>query len=201
METQPPASPVARQDNREPFCNQSSSEWRRPGKQTSLAEPVIAPAAAYPEYVKELADAQEIRLASIEARAASVVTVSGTLVTLLFALTSLVTRVTTFRLPPAATGWLIAAVAAFLISGGASIIANLPQRVWALDPALMREELWDRWGSAGDSPAEKITATRLAQWQASRQLAQLKARLLILAVSAQIVAVGCVAVGALRILT
>jgi len=190
-----------RADNREPFCNKEAVEWRAANEQADVALPDSpAAAAVYPGYIKELSEAQEAKLAAIESRAASVVTVSGALVTLVFAFTSVATGVTSYRPPPAARGWLIAAVTAFLVSGAASIAANMPRRVWAPEPDTMAKELWERWDSPGDIPIEKVTATRLAQWQATRGLTQMKARLLITAISTQIVAVGCVALAALAIL-
>ncbi len=62
----------------------------------------------------------------LEDRAQSVVTSSGTLTTLLFALAALVTKVEGFTLPIAATWLLLAAVTAFLVTIAAALIASAP---------------------------------------------------------------------------
>src|SRR5438874_11264301 len=108
METSVPPASKPRVDNREPFCQekgfeylgthdapQSVPETARVAPDAPPAVPETASASTvYPEYVKQLLDGQEAKLVSVESRGGSVVTVSGTLVTLLLGIASLVTHLT-----------------------------------------------------------------------------------------------------------
>jgi hypothetical protein len=191
-----PADPP--KDNRDPFCNAGFQEFlttkkTQPSQGASTAETV------YSEYVKELASAQDSKRAAIESKAGSVVTASSGLVTLVFAFTAVAAGATPHRLPSSAKDWLAAAIVGFVISGVLAIAVTVPQPVRALDPEVMAVELWDRWDKTADVPIEKVTATRLAQWAATWKLTQRKAMFLSGAYGAQVIAVACLATGALII--
>src|ERR1700761_1725868 len=80
----------------------------------------------YGDYIKSLVDAEIGRKTSLEQRGAGVVTTSGTLVTLLFALIGVITAAKNFSLPTPAHGYLGAAVILFAIAVGVGLTANLP---------------------------------------------------------------------------
>src|SRR5215212_326740 len=72
---------------------------------------------AYGEFVKDELAAQDQRKASFEQRGLAVITTSGTLVTLLFALSALATKDSqTFALPDAARRWLNGALVFFFLA-------------------------------------------------------------------------------------
>src|ERR1035438_5945734 len=78
-------------------------------------KPVVPPSPpgggdVYGAYIKSLLDYELARQSGLEARASTVVTTAGALVTLLFGLVAVITGAARFRLPGAAHGWLIAAV-------------------------------------------------------------------------------------------
>lgn len=200
METSVTQVDEGRTDNREPFCKEGSFEYRAAPDAPQAVPEKASASTVYPDYVKQLLDGQESKLASVESRGGSVVTVSGTLVTLLLGIASLVTRLTTYTPSPSAKHLLAAAAVAFLLAGLSAIGTYVPWRVWALDPSAMTEQLWERWDAAGDIPVEKVTATRLAQWKAARQLTQRKAVFLMVAVATQVVGVVLAALSAVMTL-
>jgi len=77
------------------------------------------------------------------------------------------------------------ALAAIVAIGG-----NYPFKVWAVSPKELPEQLWQRWETPGDRPAEKVTATRMDQWKSARALTKRKADLLAWAIAVQVAAVG-----------
>jgi hypothetical protein len=194
--TAAPADPPA--DNRVPFCSAGFQEFLGVRK-TVPPQAVDAMDTVYSEYVKELASTQDSKLLAVESKASSAVTVSGGLVTLVFAFATVVVGATPHRLSVSAKGWLAGAIIGFVVSGVLAIAVAVPQRVRALDPEVMAVELWDRWGKKDDVPIEKVTATRIAQWAATRKLTQRKAKFLYGVYGAQAIAVACLAIGTLII--
>jgi uncharacterized membrane protein len=78
--------------------------------------------------------AQDARKASFEQRGLAVVTTSGVLVTLLFALAGLSTEAKqTFALPQNARAWLAAALVAFVLAAAAALATNLPLSYQAVE--------------------------------------------------------------------
>lgn len=81
----------------------------------------------YGEFAKDELAAQDQRKASFEQRGLAVITTSGALVTLLFALAALSTKESqTFVLPDRARGWLEAALVSFFFAAVAALITNVP---------------------------------------------------------------------------
>lgn len=77
----------------------------------------------YGDFIKDELDVQDQRKASFEQRGLAVITTSGVLVTLLFALAALSTkRATTFVLPHAARTWLFVALVLFFLSALAALL-------------------------------------------------------------------------------
>src|SRR5881275_3569439 len=107
METSVPQASEPRVDNREPFCKEGSFEYRVAPDAPQAVPETASASTVYPEYVKQLLDGQEAKLASVEGRGGSVVTVSGTLVTLLLGIASLVTHLTTYK-PSSSAKYLLA---------------------------------------------------------------------------------------------
>jgi hypothetical protein len=183
-------------DNRRPFAMTRTLRT----SQAPTGASTMQATEAYASFVKELLDDQNERLAAAEDRGRSVITLSGTMVTLLFAFAAVVTRVQTYQ-PSQTVIWLLAlAAAAFLIAAVAAIGTYAPRRTTALDPDAMRRELWERWGHPDDAPVEKTTATRLALLTAARKLTRTKTAWLLVAVAGQVVAIAILAAAIFTIL-
>ena len=156
----------------------------------------------YAAYFKELEDGQETRKTTLESRAAGLVAVSGTLVTLLLALAGLGTKANaTFKLTDASRDWLEAALVAFMVSSLLAILVGAPLVYRAVLASGMRWIINNAW--AGDTPenaALRIAATRANTLGWNKRVNDIKAALLRLALIAQVIAVVFIAVAALKIL-
>jgi hypothetical protein len=145
------------------------------------------------DFVGELLTAEEKRRESLEARGSAVITVSGALVTLLLALTALVTRQHSFILPAQARVGLTFAVVAFVVAALLSIATYVPQPTRIADAAGLRSVMPTIWERDSEFWRKKIIATRLAQLEALQASNDRKAGALLGAVAAQVAAAGFLA--------
>jgi hypothetical protein len=156
------------------FCSDPGGKvWRATTAPTAKGDPEETK--EYAAFVKELLDAEDKRGDSMETRAIAVITASGTLVTLLLALAALGTRIDTVRIPVAALVFAGISAGLFAASACSAMLAVTPSRAWGLKPDCLKTELWQRWADADDDALAKITATRLALWETSNKLTQMKA--------------------------
>jgi hypothetical protein len=103
----------------------------------------------YGAYITSQVDYERSRQASLEARASTVVTTAGTLVTLLFGLVAVITGASGFKLPGAAHGWLIAAVILFVVAIGLAVtVAVIPLRYGQVDFTQGPAQLWQETATA-----------------------------------------------------
>ena len=150
-------------------------------------------------FVDDMLKAEESRSSSIESRGQAVVSISGTLVTLLLALASLVTRGRGFVLPSSARNLLAAAVVAFAASVAAAVFSIVPRRSKTIDPTTFKDEAWNLWNTPATAPAE-LMATRLNLHRELYNLNARKVRALIVAVGGLVSAVVLLTTAALDIL-
>ena len=115
----------------------------------------------YPDFVKELLAAEDKRRESLESRGMAVITVSGTLVTLLLGLAALVTSRQGFVLQGSARAFLVAAVVAFVVAAVFAISTYIPQPARITDPADLAKTLPGLWNKGEDFAQQKTTATRI----------------------------------------
>ena len=146
--------------------------------------------AAIADFIAELVRAEDERRESLDARGSTVISVSGTLVTLLLGLAALVTKAQTFVLPDPARQRLTFAVIAFVVAVLLAIATYVPQPARITDPAALARLLPDLWERTDDFAAKKVTATRLEQLASLQAANDRKALVLLAAVSAQVVAVA-----------
>lgn len=117
---------------------------------------------AYGAFINDELEIQDKRKASFEQRGLAVITTSGTLVTLLFALAALSTKQQqTFVLPEAAREWLLFALACFLLAAVAAVITNAPLKYEAVVAADIRARLKESPMRSADEAAKDIALTRL----------------------------------------
>ena len=148
----------------------------------------------YGDFVKDELEAQEKRKASFEQRGLAVITTSGALVTLLFALAALSTRESaTFTLPDSARTWLSLALVLFFISAMAALISNLPLIYQAARPDKMRERLREKPVRDAAAAARDVAFTRLDALESAKRLNGFKGWVLASAMLFEALAVGCVA--------
>jgi len=170
-------------------------------------DPRLAPVAdsqaeqtVFPDYVKELATTEDARRASLEARGASVITSSGALVTLLFALSALATKQQSFVLSSGPRKLLAVATVAFVIGAMLAIGTYVPRRTRLTDPVQLARQLPELWKHDNDFARKKTAISRLVELADSQRVNDVKAGLLVAAVAFQVIGVLLVAVSVLVIL-
>ena len=151
----------------------------------------------YTDFVKSLVDAEASRKSSIESKGISVITTSGTLVTLLFGLVAVVTSHSSFTLPVAAHGWLVAAVLAFVVAAALAILVSFPLPYGQTD--LTVNLLRDWWGDSESVADAAVVQLRLDQLAAARRMNVLKVTVLCLASGAELVGLIMLTVAVIRI--
>ncbi len=184
-----------------------TEEWgkdRRGGGQEE-AEQVTEPAKSgifdYDELLKDELAAEDARKDSLEARGVAVVTTSGALVTLLFALSALSTEEqATYELSDFASVVLAIALVLFV---GAAIVALLINRPMDYIGAKVDdiEKLLNAESPSGSEQARKDVAfARLTELRSARQINGRKADLLLRAMGLEVAAVVAVGVAVVSIL-
>jgi hypothetical protein len=142
-----------------------------------------------------LAELESARVAanSVQSRGLAVISTAGTLVTLLFGLSALVTKAQDFVLPSAATWPLSLAAVLLVLAAMAGLVTNAPRRsdvmkLSALHPLVEG----DLWHVPAFHAKQEIARTRLAMAENARTLNQRMARFLAAAIGLEIAGVACV---------
>lgn len=154
----------------------------------------------YASYYEALVKGQDERKSSLEQRGLAVITTSGTLATLLFGLVAITTKTNDFRLPVQASGPLAVALTAFVAAALLALIANAPLRYENVRVSDPQEELWDHWDKNRDDALQRITGTRLKVFRNAQTTNDLKAKFLVAALSAEVIAVVAVGLAVREIL-
>jgi hypothetical protein len=160
----------------------------------------VSDEAVFPDFVKDLLTVEDKRRDSLEARGSSMITASAALVTLLVALGAFVTNRRDFKLPDATRAPLSVAVVAFVVAAVLGIATYIPQPARMTDPVALSDLLPEYWPKGNDFAQKKITVTRLEQLATLQKANDWKARALLAAVVAQLVAVGALAWAVLGLL-
>jgi hypothetical protein len=156
----------------------------------------------YFDWIKALTEEQEARKEKLEARGVAVVTVSGTLVTLLFGLAALATRATsTYTLPNVARDLLYVALILFGVSAVLAILTNIPILYEDVDPQdVLLATSDDYWQDSEADAEQRIAVTRANNLIWNSKANTLKAVILVSAVVVQIAAVVFVALAVAEVL-
>jgi hypothetical protein len=152
----------------------------------------------YADYVKSLVDAETARKTSLEQRGVGVVTTSGTLVTLLFALVGVITAAKNFSLPAPAHGYLGASVILFAIAVGVGLAANLPMFYKEAEPTA--DELSSIWNYNDQGAQAFVISTRLTILSSYRHANTVKGWLVMAAGLAELAAVIMLVLAVLSII-
>lgn len=187
--------------NRESFCPDPNVGYMGIDEQANLPrQDQVGDTKPYATFILELHKIEEARVARMDTRAASVITTSGTLVTLLLALAGLATRTESFVIPVPAIVLAGAAVVLFGCAALGAVWAMIPRQVQLLDPSCLGEQLWNRWAGETDDSIAKTAATWLALWSTLQTLTQKKAKPLVAAGICQVVAVFTLVISVVVIL-
>lgn len=150
--------------------------------------------AEFATYVQQLATEQDARKASIEQRGLAVVTTSGTLVTVLFALVALLTKTPEYKLPVQAHGTLGLALVLFVVAAVLAVLTNVPLAYRGADLSDPQSALWDHWSKDRGYALQRITATRVVVAARAQAVNGVKAWLLLAAITAEVAAILVLAV-------
>jgi hypothetical protein len=170
-----------------------------PFTKSSPAAPAPDEGVIYGAYIKSLLDHEQDRKSALEAKASAVITTSGALITLLFGLIAAVTGATGFTLPAASRDWLIAAVLLFVVATALGIAtANIPVPYGqaAFDGAALAQA----WTHPASAARENVARAQLDLIPVAAKKNDLKARLIVAAASAELLALGALAVAVIIIL-
>ena len=150
--------------------------------------------AIYQALVKDLVAAEDARRTSLESRAMTVVTVSGTLVTLLLALSSAIGGKDQPAIPGTARGFVVAASAVFFVAAVLAISTYAPRSFAPYDIPALCAELAAGWQEPADAGLRKDVTERLEQLRLLQTGNNSRGTLLILALAAQVLAIAQVAI-------
>ncbi len=132
-----------------------------------------------------------MRKASLEGRGLSVVTASGTIVTLLFGLVAVLTAGKDFVLPDLARDLLLVALIGFGVAWVLGVLSNIPLNYQNVD--IEDGDFWRWWGEPNTKGFERIAATRLGLLRVAQRKNDIKGKVVIWAVAAEVLAVVALA--------
>jgi hypothetical protein len=146
--------------------------------------------AAYGQLIVDQLTEERNRKISLEARGVTVITTSGTLATLLFALTAGLTAAAKVKLPESAKLPLLLALVAFVIAALSGLATNVPLRYRETTPqGLARLVDAKYWTAPPEVGQLRVAAARVTVIAATRSANGLKVVFLIVAVFAEFLAV------------
>ena len=148
-------------------------------------------------YARLIADQlteERSRKSSLEARGVTVITTSGTLATLLFALTAGLTAASSFKLPTDAKLPLLLAIIAFVVAAMCGLGTNVPLIYREPSPQGLAKLVNARyWTAPAPIGQLRVAAAQVTALNAARVANKLKVRLLLSAAGAELLAVAFLA--------
>jgi hypothetical protein len=148
--------------------------------------------ASYGQLIADQLSEERSRKSTLEARGITVISTSGALATLIFALTAGVTASTGFKFPSSVRVPLILTLVAFVLAAICGLVSNAPLRFKEPTTRALAALIDARYWSA----PEDIGQLRVAEVQvkiltAARAANQLKVRLLLAAILFELLAIAC----------
>jgi uncharacterized membrane protein (DUF106 family) len=169
-------------------------EVPEPGKRANPDQPKPGHE-AYSDYIKDEYDAEADRKNSLEQRGIGVITTSGTLVTLVFALVAVVIGGEHFRLPHEAHIPLYLAIGFFIAAILTAIFTNVPRKFQRVDPNELDTVVkTSRWADSSSDAIRNVAATRLTELKSAQQRNQQTAKVLMVAMLCEVIAICSVGV-------
>jgi hypothetical protein len=155
---------------------------------------------AYSAFIKTELEAQKERKASLEQRALNVITTSGVLVSLLFGLAAVITSQEGFVLSDRARDWLAGALFFFVGAALAALVVNAPLRYRYVRADDLVKGLNERWGDSLRSAERTVARTRVDLYRVHLAKNQLKGKILLGAMGAEVVGIACLAYAVLVVM-
>jgi hypothetical protein len=155
----------------------------------------------YARYAEAELELQHARRDSLEKRGLSVVTTSGALVSLLFGLVAVLIGAKNYVLPDAARSWLYAALGLFFIAAVGALVTNAPLRYLTVKPEDLLEAANNRWADSAEVAQRMVFITRVKVMGDTKRKNDLKGKVLLAAMAAEVLAVGCVAMAVRLVIT
>jgi hypothetical protein len=152
----------------------------------------------YADFIKSMLDAEDSRKSSLEQRGIGIITTSGTLVTLLFGLTTAITGAKTFTFPTAARDWLTPAAILFVAAAAAGIVVNVPLFYGKIEVG--RADLEPVWHDDAPDARAAVAAMRLERVHAAQGVNNVKAWILVIGALLELAAVAMLTVGIINII-
>ena len=176
-----------------PSANVSGGR-RKPAAVTGTDAATPSGYETYGAFVKDELEAQDKRKASFEQRGLAVITTSGALASLLFALTALSTKQSdTFVLPHTAQNWISTALGLFFASAIAALVTNVPLGYAAVKADEIRARLKEEPARSAERAAKDVALTRVRALASAKKTNGIKGWALLFALALEVLAVGCVA--------
>ena len=157
--------------------------------------------AVYGPILSEMVKAQDVRKTSIEQRGIAVVTTSGTLVTLLFGLVSVLTKDSSFHLPRPSRLWLSVSLPLFIASVVLALAVNVPFSYRDFLIAGLKKQLPSEWHGGKDEAEGRVAETRLEILEHNQRINNFKGWILAVAFLFEVLAVSAVALAVYPILS
>lgn len=152
---------------------------------------------AYSAFIEAELKNERDRRTSLDARGLAIVTTSSGIITLIFALSALVTG-PDFKISDAGRNWLISSLVGFILSGVVGIAANANMfgyRVASIDT--LRKMLTEHWKDSEPSAKNVSSTLHVQTLQSLRRGNDTKVYILTLGLSLQAVAITLLAVAIL----
>jgi hypothetical protein len=150
--------------------------------------------AAYGKLIADQLTEERSRKTSLETRGIAVITTSGTLATLLFALTAGLTAASSFKLPADAKLPLLLSLVAFVIAAMTGLATNVPLIYREPTPQALAKLVDARyWTGPATIGQVRVAAAQVSVLSAARVANNLKVRLLVAAAGAELFAVAFLA--------
>jgi hypothetical protein len=141
------------------------------------------------DYVEEQVELEEKRRASLESRGVGVITVSSTLVTLLFGIAAVVTKSQNFAATEDVRQRLSLALVLFAASSVIAIGTTVPLAIHSVDASALLPEIKALWSKDPEAVRKTTTATRIADLASVQRVNTIKSYVLLAAVAVQVFAV------------
>ena len=152
----------------------------------------------YADFIKSMLDAEDSRKSSLEQRGIGIITASGTLVTLLFGLTTAITGAKTFTFPAPARDWLTPAAILFVAAAAAAVAVNVPLFYGKIE--VDRADLEPAWHDDAPDARAAVADMRLKRWHAAQGVNSVKAWILVVGAVLELAAVAMLTVGIIDII-
>jgi hypothetical protein len=119
----------------------------------------------------------------------------------LFGLVAVLTGTKNYVLPDSARSWLYAALGLFFIAAVGALVTNAPLRYLTVKPEDLLEAANNRWADSAEVAHRMVFITRVKVMGDTKRKNDLKAKVLLAAMAAEVLAVGCVAMAVRLVIT